>query len=68
MPPDACGTWAATTAALAWWNEERTAMRVGGVPVPGTAGRQMAAGGLLLAAGATVLDETYDDWLAALEA
>lgn len=32
-------------------------------PIPGTAGRQIADGGLLPADGATILPGTYDDWL-----
>jgi uncharacterized protein YbjT (DUF2867 family) len=35
------------------------------VPIPGRAGRQIADGGLLPGEGATILGETYDDWLAA---
>jgi len=35
------------------------------VPIPGRAGRQIADGGLLPGEGATILDERYDDWLAA---
>ncbi len=39
--------------------------KVVSVPLPGKAGRQIAAGGLLTGDGATILGETYDDWLAA---
>jgi uncharacterized protein YbjT (DUF2867 family) len=35
------------------------------VPLPGRAGRQVAAGGLLPGDGATILPTTYDGWLAA---
>lgn len=38
--------------------------KVIGVPLPGAAGRQVAAGGLLPGEGATILPVTYDDWLA----
>lgn len=39
--------------------------KVVAAPLPGKAGRQIAAGGLLPGAGATILPETYDEWLAA---
>ncbi|WP_183100313.1 SDR family oxidoreductase [Nocardioides pelophilus] len=39
--------------------------KVVAAPLPGKAGRQVAAGGLLPGAGATILPETYDEWLAA---
>lgn len=38
--------------------------KVVAAPIPGAAGRQIAAGGLLAGDGATILDETYDAWLA----
>lgn len=40
-------------------------MKVVAAPLPGRAGRQIAAGGLLPGSGATILPETYDEWLAA---
>ncbi|KAA1422000.1 NAD(P)H-binding protein [Nocardioides humilatus] len=42
---------------------ERT--KVIAAPLPGAAGKQIAAGGLLTAEGAVILPETYDAWLAA---
>ena len=44
---------------------ERT--KVVAVPLPGKAGRQIADGGLLPGEGATILPETYDEWLAGLD-
>lgn len=38
--------------------------KVVAAPLPGKAGRQIAAGGLLPGSGATILPETYDEWLA----
>lgn len=43
----------------------RQRTKVVSAPLPGKAGRQIAAGGLLPGAGATILPETYDEWLAA---
>ncbi|KAA1429439.1 NAD(P)H-binding protein [Nocardioides antri] len=39
--------------------------KVVAVPLPGKAGRQVADGGLLPGDGATILAQTYDEWLAA---
>ncbi len=39
--------------------------RILGAPIPGRAGRQVAAGGLLPGEDATILPTTYDEWLAA---
>lgn len=38
--------------------------KVVAAPLPGKVGRQIADGGLLTGAGATILPETYDHWLA----
>jgi uncharacterized protein YbjT (DUF2867 family) len=38
--------------------------KVVAVPLPGKVGRQVAGGGLLTGAGATILPMTYDEWLA----